>query len=128
MPERLTLGQAVDAMIAGKHVLVERLLYRYDPISGCFEQKSSDPEDDFNPTCLDKEEVRAASRGECYLYEPPIKWRKATWLEALQAAYEGRKVKEMSLGHERIITKNDFSHMRVQELESWHDDLYVEDK
>jgi len=125
----ITFGQAVDAMIAGKIVVINRKKYRYERIHGHFEAKFDD-EDDWDVIYFDKEEVVATEQGKSFIYTKPITWKKATWLEALTAAQNGKKVKEQShgyedLSHSKMLTMEDFKGKTIEELSQWPDQLYV---
>lgn len=129
---KLTLGEAIDAMLSGKEVRMGNFNYRIcrSSYDGHFFQRINNEEENARWTkCVIDEDEIAKSKIDCHIYNPPIKWTKTNWLDALIAASRRQKVAEMSLGHAVILTYSGFFQSKtVEQLENWPYDFFVEIK
>lgn len=129
---KITLGEAIDAMLSGKEVRMGNFNYRIcrSSYDGHFFQRIDNEIKDarWMKCAIDENEIAKSKIG-CHIYNPPTKWTKINWLDALKAASRGQKVAEMSLGHAIILTYNDFFKSKtVEQLENWEYDFFVEIK
>ena len=127
---KITLGQAIDAMMNGQEVLMGKLNYRirrsaYD--GHFFECRDNEDENSRWMRCaIDSQEI-SGSKIDCHIYHRPIKWEKTSWFEALKAASRGEKVAETTLGTAVILTYEDFFKRKtVEQLENWPYPFFVE--
>jgi hypothetical protein len=120
-----TLGQAIDAMRNGKVYKMGDIIVRI--VNQRFECMDPDDENDFWSDDLPYDQIFRLSNDICEPYELPIKWKKATWLEALEAAFSNKRVKEQSIGHERELTKEILGSLMVDSIRGMTVQYYIED-
>jgi hypothetical protein len=126
MNKKLTLGQGIDAMLDGKVVKIGPRYTKWAKDKRSFQYIHDMKDNDWEWTKIDWADV-ADARQCCYIHEPPVKWVQVKPEKAMRAAYQGKPVKEMSIGHERMVDWGEMKGWRVDDLLHC-DELFIQEQ